>query len=76
MPLDFLIDHFDELPATAALAQELPGPGARRGIAGLPGSSAAVLLAALARRLTQRVFVLLTATPGDAERWLADQGVH
>jgi transcription-repair coupling factor (superfamily II helicase) len=72
MLLDFLIDRFDELPATAALARGLPGPGARLGVAGLPGSSAAVLLAALARRLAQRVFVLLTATPGDAERWLAD----
>src|SRR5207302_1712043 len=43
-----------------------------RGVAGLPGSSAAVLLAALARRRAQRVFVVVTATPTDAERWLAD----
>src|SRR5205807_2496582 len=63
---------FDALPATRALADALPGAGARRGIAGLPGSSAAVLLAALARRRAQRVFVVVTATPTDAERWLAD----
>jgi len=72
MSLTFLIDRFDALPATRALADALPGPGARRGIAGLPGSSAAVLLAALARRRAQRVFVVVTATPTDAERWLAD----
>ena len=72
MPLDFVIDRLDALPATRALAEGLPGPGARQGIAGLPGSSPAVLLAALTRRLAQRVFVVITPTPTDAERWLAD----
>ncbi len=72
MPLDFLIDRFDDLPATAELASGLPPRGARRAIGGLPGSSPAVLLAALARRLGQRVFVLISATPADAEGWLAD----
>src|SRR2546427_1517751 len=72
MSLDFLIDRLDELPATRALAVQLPAPGARLGVAGLPGSSAVVLLAALARRLPQRVFVVVTPTPTDAERWLAD----
>ena len=72
MPLDFLIDRMTELPATGALAGALPAPGAGLGVAGLPGSSAAVLLGALTRRLPQRVFVVITATPTDAERWLAD----
>src|SRR5256714_11519327 len=72
MPLDFLIDRFDELPATRALAAGLPGPGSRVPVPGLPGSSPAVLVAALARRLPQRVFVVVTPTPTDAERWLAD----
>ena len=72
MALTFLADRLDALPATRALADGLPGAGARHGIAGLPGSSAAVLLAALARRRAQRVFVVVTATPSDAERWLAD----
>src|SRR2546426_46255 len=72
MSLDFLIDRLDELPATRALAVQLPAPGARLGVAGLPGSSAVVLLAALARRLPQRVFLVVTPTPTDAERWLAD----
>ena len=72
MPLDFVIDRLDALPATRALAEGLPASGARQGIAGLPGSSPAVLVAALARRLPQRVFVVVTPTPTDAERWLAD----
>ncbi|HYR32028.1 MAG TPA: DEAD/DEAH box helicase, partial [Gemmatimonadales bacterium] len=72
MPLDFVIDRLDALPATRALAEGLPGPGARLGVARPPGSSPAVLLAALARRLPQRVFVVITPTPTDAERWLAD----
>src|SRR5207302_176581 len=60
MPLDFLIDRFDELPATRALAERLPSPGSRIALSGLPGSSPAVLVAALARRFPQRVFVVVT----------------
>jgi len=72
MPLEFLIDRMAELPATGALAGDLPSVGSGVGVAGLPGSSPAVLVGALARRFAQRVFVVLTATPTDAERWLAD----
>ena len=72
MPLDFVIDRLDALLATRALAEGLPASGTRLGISGLPGSSPAVLVAALARRLAQRVFVVITPTPTDAERWLAD----
>jgi transcription-repair coupling factor (superfamily II helicase) len=72
MPLEFLIDRMAELPATGALAGDLPSVGSGLGVAGLPGSSPAVLVGALARRFAQRVFVVLTATPTDAERWLAD----
>jgi transcription-repair coupling factor (superfamily II helicase) len=72
MPLDFVIDRLDALPATRALAEGLPASGARLRVGGLPGSSPAVLLAALAQRLAQRVFVVITPTPTDAERWLAD----
>jgi transcription-repair coupling factor (superfamily II helicase) len=70
--LTFLLDRFDELPSTRAFAGRLPAPGGRRSVAGLAGSSPAVLVAALARRLPQRLFVVVVATPGDAERWLAD----
>jgi transcription-repair coupling factor (superfamily II helicase) len=72
MSLDFLIDRFEDLPATRALAGELPRAGSRLAVAGLPGSSPAVLVAALARRFPQRVFVVLAPTPTDAERWFAD----
>ena len=72
MPLDLLLDRFDEVPAFRALAGALPAPGARVGVGGLFGSSPAVLVAALARRLPQRVFCVVAATPADAERWLAD----
>src|SRR2546427_10297334 len=74
MPLQFLLDRFDELPATGALLEGLPVGGNRLPLAGLPGSSPALLVAALARRLPQRLFAVVTATPADAERWLGDLG--
>ena len=40
--------------------------------AAFPARSPVVLVAALARRLPQRVLVVVTPTPTDAERWLAD----
>ena len=72
MPLDFLLDKFQDLPATRSLVERLPAPGARIGVGGLPGSSPAVLVATLARRLPQRVFAVIAPTPADGERWLAD----
>ena len=72
MALDFLLDRFDDLPATRSLAAGLPAPRSRLGVGGLFGSSPAVLVASLARRLPQRVFTLVAPTPADAERWLAD----
>ena len=72
MSLEFLIDRFEELPATRALLEQFPAPRQRRSLGGLPGSAPAVLVAALARRLPQRVFVALAPTPVDAERWYAD----
>jgi transcription-repair coupling factor (superfamily II helicase) len=72
MSLLFLLDRFDALPATRALVEQLPAAGGRLPLAGLPGSSPAVLVAALARRLVHRVFAVVAPTPADAERWLAD----
>jgi len=72
MPLDFLLDKFQDLPATRSLIERLPSSGKRIGVGGLPGSSAAVLVAALARALPQRVFAIVAPTPADGERWLAD----
>ncbi|HUL02995.1 MAG TPA: transcription-repair coupling factor [Gemmatimonadales bacterium] len=72
MAFDFLLDGLDKLPAMRALAEHLPPPGGRVAVGGLPGSSPAALVAALARRFPQRVLVVLAPTPVDAERWLAD----
>ena len=72
MSLAFLLDRFDELPDTRALAERPPPAGTRVGVGGLPGSAPALLLAALARRLPRRMFAVIAATPADAERWVAD----
>src|SRR2546425_7345739 len=72
MPLDFLLETFQDLPATRSLIGRLPSPGKRIGVGGLPGSSMAVLVSALARALPQRVFTVIAPTPADGERWLAD----
>src|SRR5579864_3353632 len=50
----------------------MPRPRERLRVSGLPGSSAAVLLSALARHLPGRFFVVVTQGLPDAERWLAD----
>jgi transcription-repair coupling factor (superfamily II helicase) len=71
-PLDFLLEQCAALPATRALVPRLPAGSARVGIAGLPGSSAAVLLATLSRAVPQRLFVVVAPTPSEAERWHAD----
>ena len=72
MSLDFLLDRMAGLPALKSLAERLPRRGGRGALAALPGSSGAVVIATLARMFPQRVFVVVTPTPGDAERWLAD----
>src|SRR5262245_3128484 len=72
MSLTFLVDRFESLPAFHALAAGMPMPGTRLSLGGLPGSSPAVLVAALARRFGQQVFAVIAPTPSDAERWLAD----
>ncbi|MFL5577397.1 MAG: CarD family transcriptional regulator, partial [Gemmatimonadaceae bacterium] len=72
MALPTLLDAVERLPAFARLLNTLPEPGGRLRVGGLPGSSDAVALAALARRLPGRFFVVLTDSLPDAERWLAD----
>ena len=72
MPLPVLLDAIERLPAFQQLVGELPAPGAHRRLAGLHGSSDAVLVAALVRRLSGRFFVVVTDGVPEAERWLAD----
>ncbi len=71
--LTALLDAIEALPAFERLAAALPAPRARVVAAGLPGSSDVTLAAALVRRTGgARVFVVVTDTLAEAERWLAD----
>jgi transcription-repair coupling factor (superfamily II helicase) len=72
MPLPELISVVESLDELGSLIAGLPGPASRCGVGGLHGSSDAVLLAALARNLTQRFFVVVSDDVAGAERWLAD----
>jgi transcription-repair coupling factor (superfamily II helicase) len=70
--LPTLIDAVGSLPAFVRVLNTIPEPAGRLTIGGLPGSSDAVVLAALVRRLPTRFFVVLTEGVPQAERWLAD----
>jgi transcription-repair coupling factor (superfamily II helicase) len=70
--LPTLIDAVAALPAFARIVNTVPVPGARLTVGGMAGSSDAVVLAALARRLPTRFFVVVTEGVPQAERWLAD----
>ncbi|HSA56638.1 MAG TPA: transcription-repair coupling factor [Gemmatimonadaceae bacterium] len=72
MSLGGVLDAFESLPAFARVVATLPRPGERRPLAGLAGSSDAVLAAALSRRLPHRLIAVVTDSVADAERWLAD----
>ncbi|MEP6549747.1 MAG: DEAD/DEAH box helicase, partial [Gemmatimonadales bacterium] len=72
MPLPQLLSIIESLDEFRELQTTLPGPGSRRGIAGLLGSSDAVTVAALAANLRQRFFVIVNDDVASAERWLAD----
>jgi len=54
------------------LVERLPGAGTALRLSGLSGSSGAVMVAWLAERFPQRIFIVIAATPAEAERWLAD----
>jgi transcription-repair coupling factor (superfamily II helicase) len=70
-----LLSAFRELSAYRGLLADLPARETGRAVSGLPGSSGAVLTAALAEDLPQRVLVVVSPTPAAAERWLADLGI-
>src|SRR5437588_11621824 len=72
MSLPTLLDAVESLPAFARVVNTLPEPGNRLTVAGLAGSSDAVLVAALARRFPSRFIVVVGDTLPTAERWLAD----
>ncbi|MEO6445568.1 MAG: transcription-repair coupling factor [Gemmatimonadaceae bacterium] len=70
-----ILDALEGLGAFARVANALPNPGERVPVAGLEGSSDAVLVAALTRRFPNRFFVVVSDAVPDAERWLADLDV-
>ena len=70
-----LVVRFRGLPQLRQLKSDLPAAGKSVRITGLPGSSSAVMLAALSEELRQRVLLLVAATQTDAERWYADLSV-
>ena len=72
MALPRLVALARGLPETAALLARLRAPRSRVALAALPGSAGAVLLAALDDARADLLTVVVTATPPDAERWLAD----
>src|SRR3569623_885714 len=74
MALDALLDAIERLPAFTRVTNTLPAPGGKLVAGGLPGSADAVLIAALARRLPTRFFVIAAETVAESERWLADLG--
>ncbi len=72
MALPQLLDELELLPEFGNIVDAIPAQGDLIHLGGLFGSSDAVFLAALARRLPTRFFVVLAPHVGDAERWLAD----
>jgi transcription-repair coupling factor (superfamily II helicase) len=59
-------------PQTGALLGHLPAPGGVLRLGGLPGSSSALLVAALAQSLPNRVWVVVGKNPPEAESADAD----
>jgi len=74
MPLPQLLAIVESLPEFQELAGHLPVQAERRGVAGLHGSSDAVVLAALTQHTPRRFYVLVSDDVAGAERWLADLG--
>lgn len=72
MPLPRLLSAFRALPGFADLAADTARPRSRFSLGPLPGSAGAALIAALAEARPSQPFAVITASPADAERWLAD----
>jgi transcription-repair coupling factor (superfamily II helicase) len=70
--LSLVLETIERLPAFTRLLNTLPAPARTLRIAGLPGSSDAAVIAALAARAPGRFLVVVTDTLPDAERFLAD----
>lgn len=67
-----ILSEFRSLPGYKELLRRLPRRQSGLSVCGLPGSSPVVMLATLAEDFPQRVFLVVTDSPSDAERWFAD----
>lgn len=65
-------EALERTPSVRELWGLLPDRGSRLRLGGLPGSSTAVLVAWLADRRPSQLITVVTSTPADAERWIAD----
>jgi transcription-repair coupling factor (superfamily II helicase) len=72
MGLPILLDAIERLPQFSRVMNTLPAPQRTLNVTGLHGSGDAVLVAALAARITGRLVVVVTDALPEAERWLAD----
>lgn len=72
MALPILTQRIRALPAFTRLTASLPAKNGHQAVGGLAGSSDAVLVAALAEREPNRLFVVVADQLPDAERWHAD----
>jgi transcription-repair coupling factor (superfamily II helicase) len=70
-----MLGRFRELSATRDLILRLPVRGESREVVSLPGAAAALLVAVLSEEFPQRTFLVVAATPADADRWHADIAV-
>jgi len=70
--LPALLEAFQALPSFGQLASALPPANTRIHATGLPGSSDALTVAALAHASPGRFYVVIAESVSGAERWLAD----
>jgi len=70
--LPALLEAIQAVPEFGQLASALPPANIRLHAAGLPGSSDALVVAALAHASPGRFFVVIAESVSGAERWLAD----
>ena len=72
MALPALLEALQALPAFGQLTSALPPANTRLHVTGLPGSSDALAVAAMAHASQGRFFVVIAESVSGAERWLAD----
>lgn len=70
-----LLRRMADLPATRDLLSRMPARGTRVELGRPPGSSGALLVAALSQTLSQSTILVACKDPPDAERWHADLAV-